>query len=170
MNILARDPSDIEQLKASISREKNAKQRDRLRAVLLALEGHDAPQIARTLGRARRFVQRWCYAYRDGGINAIVVKKSTGQPKKLPADQEAKFKQRIVSGPTEADGGVCTLRGVDARRILEREFGVKYTLGGVYDLMHRLGLSCLSPRPRHRKNNPEAMAQWIEAAPLLSRK
>ena len=170
MNILPRDLSDIDQLKALVSREKNAKQRDRLRAVLLALEGQDAPQIARALGRARRFVQRWAYAYRDGGIAAIKPGKSTGQPKKLPTDQEAKFKQRILAGPTEADDGVCTLRGVDAQRILDREFGVKYSLDGVYELMHRLGLSCLSPRPRHRKNDPQAMARWVEAAPLLSRK
>ena len=34
------------------------------------------------------------------------------------------------------------LRGEDACRILEREFGVRYTLDGVYDLLHRLKLSC----------------------------
>jgi hypothetical protein len=39
----------------------------------------------------------------------------------------------------------------------------------VYDLLHRLGLSCLAPRPRHRKNDPEQMQQWVENAPLLSR-
>jgi len=71
MKILPRDPSDIDQLKTLVWCEKNAKQRDRLRAVLLALEGQDAPQIARALGRARRFVQRWAYAYRDGGIAAV---------------------------------------------------------------------------------------------------
>jgi hypothetical protein len=32
-----------------------------------------------------------------------------------------------------------------------------------------LGLSCLTPRPRHRKNDPEQMQQWREQAPLLSR-
>jgi transposase len=169
MNILPLDPSDIDQLKSLISREKNAKQRDRLRAVLLGLEGQSAPQIARALGRARRFVQHWVYAYRDGGIKAIRAGKSTGQPKKLAADKEGAFRQRILAGPTESDG-VCTLRGVDAQRILEVEFGAKYSLDGVYDLMHRLGLSCLSPRPRHRKNDPQAMARWVEAAPFLSRK
>jgi hypothetical protein len=36
-------------------------------------------------------------------------------------------------------------------------------------LLHRLGLSCLAPRPRHRKNDPEQMRKWVEDAPLLSR-
>ena len=64
----------------------------------------------------------------------------------------------MLGGATEADGGVCSLRGVDAVRILEAEFGVRYTLDGVYDLLHRLRLSCLVPRPRHRKNDPAGHA------------
>lgn len=58
---------------------------------------------------------------------------------------------------------------MNALRILEKEFGVHYTLDGVYDLLHRLKLSCLVPRPRHRKNDPQVMRQWLEDAPLLSR-
>ena len=52
--------------------------------------------------------------------------------------------------------------------ILEREFGVKYSLDGAYDLLERLGYSCLAPRPRHEKNDPAAVAQFKEQAPLLS--
>lgn len=75
----------------------------------------------------------------------------------------------MLDGPREGDG-VCTLRGKDAVRILNGEFGVAYSLNGVYDLLHRLGFSCLSPRPRHEKNDPAAMEAFKERAPLLSRK
>ncbi|MFC1781069.1 transposase [Planctomycetota bacterium] len=40
------------------------------------------------------------------------------------------------------------------QRLLEREFGVVYSLWGVYDLLHRLGYSCLCPRPQHEKADP----------------
>ena len=53
-------------------------------------------------------------------------------------------------------------------KILANEFGVRYTLDGVYDLLHRLRLSCLVPRPRHRKNDPQVMQKWLDDAPLLS--
>ena len=76
--------------------------------------------------------------------------------------------KRFKSGPTEADEQRCTLRGKDAQRILEQEFKVKYTLGGAYDLLHRLGFSCLKPRPKHRKNDVHVMNQWLEDAPLFS--
>jgi transposase len=169
MDLTLRAPSDTAELQRRIRREANAKQRDRLRAVALALQGIDAPRIARMLGRSRRFVQAWAYAYRDGGLDAIAPRHSPGRPVKLPRAQEQVFKARFLAGPTDRDGGVCTLRGRDAVRILKEEHGVAYSLDGAYDLLERLGLSCLRPRPRHRKNDPAAMAAWVEHAPLLSR-
>lgn len=149
--------------------EPNAKARDRCRCVLLAIEGLAAPQIAQHVGRSRRFVQRWCYAYRDHGLDGLEPKAQPGRPPTLPKDQHQVFKQRMLDGPTDADG-VCTLRGADAKRILEEEFGVSYSLNGVYELLHRLNLSVLVPRPEHRKSDPEAMKQWVERAPFLSGK
>ena len=169
MHIKLHRPDDLTQLHQYCNQERDAKQRDRYRAVLLALDGHEAPAIARTLGRSRGFVQRWAYAYRDHGLEAIAPKRQTGRPPNLPATQEELFKERFLAEPTEADG-VCTLRAKEAQRLLQEEFDVEYTLPGVYDLLHRLGLSCLMPRPRHRKNDPEQMQQWVEEAPLLSRK
>jgi len=167
MHIPLRNTNDPMELDQRIGHERDAKQRDRLRAVRLALDGEQTLSIAKRIGRSRDFVQRWCYAYRDGGLEAIAAKRQPGRPTKLPREQEPAFRQRMLAGPTEADG-VCALRGVDAVRILEQEFGVPYTLDGVYDLLHRLGFSCLKPRPRHRKNDPQVMRQWLDDAPLLS--
>ena len=169
MKVTVRQEGDLERLDALIAREKVAVQRDRLRAARLALDGGEALEIAATLGRSRRFVQEWAYAYRDGGVEAIRPGKSSGRPTKLPREKEQAFRARMLGGATEADGGVCSLRGADAVKILEAEFGIRYTLDGVYDLLHRLKLSCLVPRPRHRKNDPQVMRQWLEGAPLLSK-
>lgn len=169
MDVKLHDPDDQRRLEELIRVERNAKQRDRYRAALLAVAGWQSPRIVTALGRSRRFVQAWAYAYRDGGIAALLPARSTGRPTKLPRDREQAFRQRVLAGPiSEVDQGVCSLRGEDARRILEREFGARYTLQGVYDLLDRLGLSCLSPRPRHRKNDPAAMRQWLDNAPFLS--
>ena len=134
----------------------------------LALAGELTTAIVARLERSKNFVQRWCYAYRDAGLDAIVEKPRSGRPTKLPRDQEQPLMQRLLNGPTDADG-VCTFRGKNVVRILEREFGVHYTLDGAYDLLHRLGLSCLKPRPRHRHNDPHVMQQWLEDARFLSK-
>ena len=150
-----------------IRRARDAKQRDRLRAVRLAAAGEPTADIMRMLGRSRGFVQRWCYAYRDHGLTAVASKPPPGRPTKLPPEQHEAFRQRVLAGPTE-DDGVCVLRGRDLIRILEEEFLVRYELSGVYDLLHRLNLSVLVPRPQHRKSDPGAMRQWVQDAPLLS--
>jgi transposase len=168
MDIVERDPGDIAELDRRVQSEKKAIQRDRYRAVLMALDGQEAVAIARATGRARRSVQEWVYAYRDQGIDALIPKKQPGKPPKLSADQERQLRARLDAGPRLSDG-VCTLRGRDVVRILETEFGVKHTIGSIYSVLHRLGYSRLSPRPRHEKNDPAAIEQFKRDAPFLSR-
>jgi len=168
MEVELRQKKDLEPVRERVAKERDAKQRDRYRIALLALQGFTAVQIADKVGCARRTVQQWVYRYRDEGLDGLRERSRPGQPKKLASASEEAFRQRLEAGPTAGDG-VCTLRGKDIQRILAAEFGAKYSLQGVYDLLHRLGFSCLKPRPRHRKNDPEAMAAWLADAPLLSR-
>lgn len=170
MNITERESGDVLKLEALVGAERDAKQRDRYRVALLAIRGWKANDIAEALASSRRAVQEWAYRYRDGGIAALVPCKPKGNPPKLPPAQHDAFRQRIIDGPRDGDG-VCTLRARDARDILQSEFGVAYKLQSVYDLMHRLGLSCLKPRPRHEQSDPEARRVFKEeSAPLLSRR
>ncbi len=166
MDVSFRAEGDEIELAHRVRTGKDARQRDRYRCVLLVCRGEQTLSIACTIGRSRKFVQEWVYRYRDGGLEALRPGRSSGQPTKLPREREAAFKARMLGGPTERDGGVGTLRGLDAVRILEQEFGVAYSLDGVgvYDLLERLNLSCLKPRPRHRKNDPQAMKDWLERA------
>ena len=167
MHIIQRHDGDAATLKARVRQEKNAEQRDRYRAALLAIAGHETAAIQERLQRSRGFVQRWAYAYRDGGIDALKDKPRGGRVSKLPADRVEAFKARLEAGPRKGDG-VCALRGKDVQRILKNEFGVSLSLNGAYYVLHKLGYSCLKPRPKHEKNDPAAMERFREAAPLLS--
>jgi transposase len=166
MRVTEREPGDAVELTRRARSEHNALQRDRYRAVLLALQGQQAMAIAAALGRSRRSVQEWVYAYRDSGINELLPGKSTGRPTKLPREREAELMARLDQGARPTDG-VCTLRGKDVVRILEQEFGVQYSLDGAYDLLERLGYSCLSPRPLHEKSDPQQIEQFKQHAPFL---
>ena len=169
MTVTPRDPTDRQTLEEKVARERDALQRDRYRAVLLAMDGLAGDEVAARVGRSPRFVDEWVGRYRDGGLDALVPKKQPGRRPKLTAAQAEQLKRRLDAGPTEADG-VCTLRGRDICKLVEAEFGVRHTLGGIYDVLRRIGYSCLVPRPRHRKNDPAAMAAFAAGAPLLSRR
>lgn len=167
MVIHERVPGDRARLTELVGKAKNVKQRNRYRCVALALDKRETLAIADAVGCSRRFVQRWVYVYRDGGIDAIKAKKQPGSKPRLTPEEQALLVARIQAGPKPEDG-VCTLRGLDLVRIIQSEFGKVYSLNGVYELLHRLGFSSLRPRPRHRKNDPAAMEAFKASAPLLS--
>lgn len=161
MEVLPHSPDDLKELNTRIRKEKDVKQRDRYRAVLLALQGNETLEIQSKIGRSRGFVQRWVYAYRDNGIDGIRVKIQIGQPTKLPREKEPLLLERIDKAPEN-------LRGQDIAAILENEFGVSYTLQGVYDLLHRLNYTPLRPRPVNPKKDIKKQEQWKGDAPFLS--
>lgn len=167
MDVKERAPGDIEKLEALIRAEPRAKQRDRYRMALLALRGGEKLDIAAALGVAKSTVEEWAYRYKGGGIENLTPRRAKGMTPTLPRDRHAEFKKRIADGPREGDG-VCTLRGKDAVRILHEEYQAEYTLNGAYELLHRLELTRLTPRPLHEKNDPEAVRAFKESAPLLS--
>jgi transposase len=169
MTVTLREASDRQSLEQLVHQETNAKQRDRYRAVVLATQNLQGDEIAARLGRSPRFVDKWVGRYRKQGLAGLRPRKQPGRKPKLTAEQEQQLKARLDAGATAADG-LCTLRGKDLCRLIEKEFGVVHTLGGIYDVLRRLGYSSLSPRPRHRKNDPAAMESFKASAPLLSSK
>jgi transposase len=168
MNIRERDPGDLAQLRTLVRREKNAEQKDRLLAVVHALGGRETKDIQEAISRSRGFVQRWVYAYRDGGIDAVRSAPRGGSRPKLDPAHLPRLRERLDAGPTEADG-VCTLRGRDVQRIIDREFGVKLSLNGAYRVLHKLNYTCLAPRQRHEHQDAAAQEKFRDTAPFLFR-
>lgn len=148
-------------------KEKVARVAVRLRAVILAKQGHDAPTIAKLLGRARRAVQEWVRWYNQEGVGALPDAPRPGQRKKLSPQQEASLAAWLDAGPPQ-DGPVCAYRGPEIRAHIRSAFGVPFSVSGAYSLLHRLGYSALRPRPRHRKADALAQERFKKDTPLLS--
>jgi transposase len=144
--------------------EKDAAQSKRLRIVILAIGGWTAPAIAMSVGLSRRICQRWVYRFNEFGLVGLSDRRGAEPKPALTPEQQAQVCERLEAGPTPADE-VCSLRGVDVQRILAEEFGVLRCLAAVYQLLHRLGYSYLTPRPRHRQSNPAAQEQFKRELP-----
>ena len=140
----------------------------RVRAVILIRSGRTAGEVAEALGCCLRSVRSWAALYRAGGAEALADRPRAGRPSRLKPEDEGRLRARPDAGPTPADG-VCTLRGEDVRRILAEEFAARYTVEGVYKLLHRLGYSSLAPRPRHRKADAAAQEAFKKGFPSGSR-
>ena len=169
MRVELRD-GDEGELRQRVRSEADAAARDRCRAVLLAGVGgvgRTGAEIAAAVGRGKRWVDKWLARYRARGLAGLEPGRAKGNRPSLTAEELARFKARMKT-PTAADGGRTTLRGQDARRVLAEEFAKPMTLGAAYRLLHRAGLSCLRPRPKHRENDPEKTKAWLGRAPLSS--
>jgi transposase len=135
----------------------------RMLAVASAMENKSAPDIARESGVSRRSVQDWVCRYNRGGSDRLQEQGGRGRKPVLTASQVIRFKARLDGGATEADG-VCVLRGLDVKRILEHEFGKIRSLSSVYDLLHTLGYNDLMPRPQHIEADPAAQEAFKKNA------
>jgi transposase len=135
--------------------EKDGRVRQRLRAMKFILQGQTIPQVAKRMDIAERPLRKWLHRFNDNGPAGLCDIARSGQPPKLKPKQIEKFKQRVRKGVTQQDN-VCSLNGKDLQQILQKEFKVEYSLGGTYFLLHRLGFSCLCPRPQHPQADIEA--------------
>jgi transposase len=152
---------ELERLERS---ERDAARSKRLRIVILAIKGYTAPAIALSLGLSRRVCQEWVYRYNASGLEGLQDRRGRAPGLPLSPEQQQQVCERIEAGPLATDE-VCTLRGRDFQRILAEEFGLLRSLASVYHLLHRLGYSCLRPRPRHRKANPQQQAEFLKELP-----
>jgi len=155
----------LKELKQLEREEKDAGRSRRLRIIILAIEGWTAPAIAMSVGLSRRICQRWVRRYNDEGLAGLDDQRGTVSPAvPLSPEQVQQFRERLEAGPLPEDQ-VASLRGIDLQRILASEFGVLRCLASVYHLLHKLGYSCLRPRPRHRRADSAAQAKFVEQLP-----
>ena len=131
--------------------EKDKRIAVRIQTVALAMQGLTCPKLVEMTGYPRRTIQRWVARYNADSIDGLVDKSRSGRPVRLSADRQGQFCEYVDAWPPS---NTATLYGRDIQQILKKNFGVVYTLDGVYKLLHRLGYSCLKPRQRHEKADP----------------
>jgi transposase len=149
----------VKELAAALRREKRSVNQIRIRAVLSVARGNHVPMVARWISVAERAVRNWVHRYNRRGLVGLQDQRK-GRQCRLSDSQLEKIRKRLREGAQPEDG-VCSLRGRDIQRLLEKEFHIRYCRSSVYYLLHhQLGMSYLKPRPLHRKTDPEAQAAF----------
>ena len=115
--------------------------------ILLRAERKSAEDTARKLGVTIKQVFMWCRKFREGGTEALLVKKQSGRP----AREGKKAKQAIpqlLSKDPQAFGflkGRWVLR--DISKALKKE-GIALHYSGVHRVLKELGIVRKSPKLR----------------------
>lgn len=165
MKVDWKDPEDARRLRELIAAERDAKQRDRFRVVLLAgcglggMPECDREFIAQAVGRSRQFVDQWVGRYREEGLEALYPQKQPGAACKLSAQQQQELLSWLERGPTPEEN-LAAYNGPILREKIHQHFGKLYALNGLYDLLHRLGYNDLMPRTTHPDTDPEVLESF----------
>ena len=139
---------------------KNANQSRRLLSLAAVLDGMSRTEAARIGGMDRQTLRDWVHRFNERGPEGLKDTWSKGNPSRLSPDQQAELAQLVETGPDRALHGVVRWRRIDLKRLIAERFGVAYHERTVGKILHQLGFSHVSARPRHPAQDARIMAEF----------
>jgi transposase len=139
---------------------KNANQSRRLLSLAAILDGMSRTAAARVGGMDRQTLRDWVHRFNERGPEGLKDTWSKGHPSRLSPDQQAELAQLVETGPDRAVHGVVRWRRVDLKRLVAERFGIAYHERTIGKILHQLGFSHISARPRHPAQDERIMAEF----------
>ena len=164
---ITRDDPTAAELRQAAVRTRDSDAARRMLALALIKEGRSRIEAAQSCGMDRQTLRDWVLRYNDTGLAGLSDKKGrTGPKPRLSPEQQAEIAALVRKGPDPVEDGVIRWRRNDLARIIKARFDVVLAERTVGGLLHRLGFSHMSPRPRHPKADAAAQASFgMRSAP-----
>jgi transposase len=131
----------------------------RMQAAQWFAQGLSQGEVARRLGVSTAAVCQWYHAWQQGGVEALRRQPSGRQPQ-LGQAQLAALKAALIAGPQAAGWSTNLWTLARIRELIWRRFGVRFSIGYVWKILVRLGMSPQRPQPRARERDEAAIAWW----------
>ncbi len=138
-------------------RAKSNNQSRRLLSLAAVLDGMTRTDAARIGGMDRQTLRDWVHRFNEAGPDGLLDDWASGPESRLSAEQKAELAAIVEAGPDPAADGVVRWRRVDLQRVIKQRFGVDYHERYVSTLLHKLGFSHMSARPRHPGQSRETV-------------
>ena len=129
-------------------------------AVRLLKQGRTYRSVAKELNASLSSVVRWHQDYRKKGLGGLKPTPNTGRPPRLSERQKNTLVRVLVKGPLEAGywTDLWTLKRIG--QVIRKQFGVRYCVGNLWNLMQHLGWSCQIPSKRAKQRHEEKIRYW----------
>jgi transposase len=163
--IRLRTDFSADELRRLAAATKNANQSRRLLSIAAVLDGMSRTDAARIGGMDRQTLRDWVHRFNERGPDGLKDSWSKGNPPRLSAAQQAELARLVETGPDRAVHGVVRWRRVDLQAVIAERFGVAYHERTVGKILHQLGFSHISPRPRHPAQDERIMAEFKKTSP-----
>lgn len=164
-----RDDCSARDVRRLAVRCKDANLSRRLLAIAAIYDGMNRGEAARIGGMGRQTLCDWVHRFNADGPDGLADRWTSGPRPKLDAVQKAELAAIIEAGPDRVEDWVVRWRRVDLRDWVERRFGVAYHERMVSNLLHELGFSRISARPRHPAQVRATIEAHKKTSPVRSR-
>jgi transposase len=144
--------------KALAKKESDKRIYQRLMMLAYLKEGMSKAQVSRLTFTAPDRVYAWLKRFLKRGIEGLRDKPRSGRPSLLDRSAYDALQQKIEDSQSLLSGG--RLRGENIIQLVKDEWGVEYTLSGIYRLMKAIGMSWGSTRSKHPKQDEKAQQQF----------
>ena len=152
---LARKASDPDQVR-------------RLLAIAAVYDGMNRAEAASIGGMDRQSLRDWVHRFNADGPEGLHDRKPPGAVPKLTAAEKAELAALVEAGPDPQADGVVRWRRIDLKEVIRDRFGVDYHERSVSRLLHELGFSHMSARPRHPGQDPKMLETFKKTSPAHS--
>lgn len=145
--------------------------RRRVRAGRMLLGGKTPAQVALAVGVARQTVYTWKAVLDEGGIDALRDMPRRGRPARLGEEQLQALARVLLQSPTEHGFGtdLWTLKRVGV--VVQRMFGIEFSLSQIWRILGGLGFSVQKPERRAIERDEDAVQTWKRKTwPALKKK
>ena len=138
-----------EELRRLACRSKDVNQSRRLLSLAAVRDGMDRGSAAKVGGMGRQTLRDWVHRFNASGPEGLIDNWTEGPKPRLSPEQLAEFATIVEAGPDREVDGVVRWRRIDLKRVIVERFGVDFHPRYVGKLLHKLGFSHISARPRH---------------------
>jgi putative transposase len=141
-------------------RAEDAGQARRLLSLAAVLDGMSRETAAEIGPMDRQTLRDWVHRFNERGPAGLINGKAPGPAPKLSAEQKQELKRIVECAPDPAKDGVVRWRCIDLRRIIKERFDVDLDEVSIGRALRQLGFAHVSPRPRHPKQDPQAIEDF----------
>ena len=132
----------------------------RLRAGRMLLRGVAQAEVSRRVGVAKSTVSGWAKQVEAGGLDALRSTTPLGRPAGLNRGQRAALGRALKQGAM-AHGFATELWTLPrVARLIEDQFGLRYSEPHVWRLLRQLGFSPQRPSKRALERDEQAIREW----------
>jgi transposase len=131
-----------------------------LLSIAAVYDGMNRTDAARIGGMDRQTLRDWAHRFNEDGPTGLVNRKAPGALARLTAGQLVELAALVETGPDPVGDVVVRWRCLDLKAWIKAQFGVVYCERSVSRLLHELGFSHVSARPRHAGQVPEVLEDF----------